>query len=335
MITIEESEVIATVPGSLTSEDASLAVSHGTLQFLQDRVGAAVDGRMASFPGQKAAPDPSFPNTDALPLIGRDRRLPKGSLEDDVSYARRLRYWRRAHKYAGTYMGMLCALRAVLLPTPPKIHVVRSGFEFPPLPSTVDWWTIDDTGVRHLCTKKDGSHPGVFWPLVDTELGPDFEDVRPIPDKTAPLDWNWDGHYWRFGLNEDKTRLWVIIQAPCLAPQLSGKEGTWGDGQSVYGEETASGDKLTIGTTATESFVTLARSTLQQFKSPGCYVEKIIIPFTADLFDPVTGLSTSQPDGWFRYHGKPVNVGGGVYQRQIARSNRALYWRGTEAHRYP
>lgn len=331
LIEIQESEVFTSAPGSLTAVDVARKTVHGTYQLVQDKASDALEGRKASLPGQTEYNDPDFPNDDALALIGRDRRLPRGVLEEPHAYAKRLRYWREAHKLAGTYQGMLYALRAVLVPEPPKIHCVRSGYQPPPLISTCDWYTLDDTGLRYL-TKKENPYalgtysPGVFWPA---------DGSAPVPANDEPPDWDWDSYYWTTLSNPDPSRMWVIIEGPCNTPQLGGVEATYGDGTSVYGETVPNGDKRTIGTRATESYVTLARSVIREFKAPGAYVSMIIVSFTANLFDPLLGDPSDPehwPDGKWKYHGKLDVPGPGPESAWVrARSPLARYFSGTQS----
>lgn len=315
---IGERYLNAILPGWMLDLDHWKKIGRGAINVIEQYMQDVVTGRLASMPGQTKDEDPGYPNTDALKLIGRDRRLPKGVLETDVQYAERLRRWRDSHTYAGTYRGMINALGAVLVPGPVQIHIVRSGYQIAPLASTCDWWTLNADGLRYLTKRADGSTPGVLWPANGTGA---------IPRVDEPQDWNWDSASWE-GLplvNPDESRVWIIISA-CNPPQLDSIEGHFDD-HTRYGDADLTGDKLTIGTTATESYVQLIRSVLKSWKAPGCRVEMICVEFTEGLFEPVDGFA--MPDGHWKYHSKTVDIAG-VLTKVRARDDRARYFSGTE-----
>lgn len=308
--------------GWMSARSHMFKLGSGILTTISNYIENVEDARWASMPGQtRDADDPFFKNPEALKLIGRDCRLPRGILEGDASYAERLRRQDEAWKYAGTYRGLINALGAVLVPGPFQIHIVRSGYAILPVVPTVDWWTLNDSGLRYLTKRSDGSCPGIFWAA---------DGSGALPANDEPQDWNWDSASWDFPLflNPDDSRIWIII-SHCNPPQLNSIEGPYNDSiPARYGDADLTGDKKTIGTTATESYVRLIRHVLKEWKAPGCRVEKICIEFADNLWDPLLGYA--MPDGHWKYHGKSI-VDSGIPKKVRARDNRGRYFSGTEA----
>lgn len=279
-------------------------------------VGAVLAGRAASMPGQVAG-DASFPNADALPLIGRDRKLRRGKLETDAAYARQLRDWHTAKRIAGTPAGILYALRGVLQPTPPKLRLVRGG-------STADegyWWTLDDSGLRYQETDRNGAHYGVFWPA-------NGDPVEADSTAAQPFNWDWSYYTGSPAAIPDPSRSWVIIYGPCNSPELDAIEGPFDDGLSFYGEADSEGDKYTTGTTATASYVEIARAVVADFKAAGCSIPYLIVTFTPSFLDPADSDPDMHTDGWWKWYGKIIDDAG-TLRRVRARSALGRYWVGT------
>lgn len=293
------------------------ALMRATLTVADRAVDHVRIARLASMPGQVVGPDyGGFESLEALGLIGRDRRLRQGKHEPVVEYAARARYWRDAWRAAGTPLGFLSALRAVLRPAPYRVRLVRGGVQT----SEGYWWTLDDTGLRYQATDAEGSHNGLFWPA---DGGPAEADA------TAAAAWDWDSADWLFPTNPDPSRTWAIVYATSGAADVEAYEGPYDDGLSVFGEkEAVTGDPYTIGTRATHSYVEIARAVAQDFKPAGVKVPHLIVTFTDTLFAP-DGSGPVYPDGHWKHHGKLEVDGGGVWRRVRARTDRARYWIGT------
>ncbi len=266
-------------------------------------IDAMIDGlfeaRLAAMPGQIDAADfGGFESLDALPYIGRDRRLIQGPTETDVEYAARLRAWRSTWALAGTVYGFLGAIRAVMVPSPPLIRCVSAAGV---------WWSLDETGTLTLNT----THGHGFSITADGVITANSVVAHP---------WDWGG-------DDDKHRIWPIVYAPCHPPYLSGLDGTWGDGLSVYGA-TPSG---TLGTTAPRNYVEMIREICRSWKPGGMRVPNIIIAFDPDSFDPATPgpyPAAGMPDGTWHNHGKlTTEAGKPVWAR--SRLDSARYWNGT------
>lgn len=130
-----------------------------------------------------------FPNVysgESLPLIGRERRIARGSLETDTTYAARLTRWLDDHPRRGGPYAMLAQLHAFYLPlafTADLIYrsgrtyslaadgtVTRSDIVFNPDPFPemwARWWLIitSDTLPPHPLTDQQVSDAA----LVPTE----------------------------------------------------------------------------------------------------------------------------------------------------------------------
>lgn len=65
---------------------------------------------------------------EALPYMGRDRRIQRGLTETDTTYEARLRDWLRAHRYRGGPYEMLAQIHAYYAPDAFPVQLVyRSG----------------------------------------------------------------------------------------------------------------------------------------------------------------------------------------------------------------
>lgn len=90
----------------------------------------AIEGVLAKFPGYCPA--------EALPIIGRDRRITRGLAETDDSYATRLIGWLDAWKRAGSAYAILDQI-AAYLGTPGTLRIVTANGT---------WWTRNPDGSR-------------------------------------------------------------------------------------------------------------------------------------------------------------------------------------------
>lgn len=259
------------------------------------------EGRLAAMPGQIDEPGfGGFESLDALPFIGRDRRLIQGPTETPAEYAARLRAWRSTWALAGTAYGLLGAIRAVMVPSPPLLRVVSSAGV---------WWTLDEDGTLTLHTTQG-------YGFSITAAG----DVTANSVTAHPWDWGQDGA-------PDAHRIFLIIYAPCHPPYLTDIDGEWGDGLSVY-RATPEG---TLGTTAPGNYVELLRELCRMWKPGGMRVPNIIIAFDPASFDPTTPgpyPAAGMPDGTWHHHGKLVTIGGKPV-KVPSRLATARYWRGT------
>ena len=254
------------------------------------------DGRYASFPGQTDGPElGGFASVDALPHIGRDRRILQGPNEPPAAYAARLRQWRRVLRRAGTAFGILEQLGGILEPSPPLLRLVTSeGLWYSrAADKTFTFNTPDGTGFI---------------------LAPDGTST---PDPTVAHPWDWDG-------GATTGAIWPIIYAP-VDPQIAGDEGVYGDLVTFYGEP----DK-TIGTSALKSYVDLTRAVIDQSKAAGIKVPYIIVAFDPASFDPATPgpyPAAGMPDGLWGNASKLVTVLGRT-RRVKSRLDTARYWLG-------
>ncbi|MFO0588844.1 MAG: hypothetical protein U0441_14940 [Polyangiaceae bacterium] len=305
------------LPGWMLKKDRAhwKSLMKSTLEVIQRTHDNIELGRLASMPGQIDDPEfGGFGSIEALPMIARDRRMLLGKKESPAAAAARLRYWRQAWRSAGTPYGLLSALRGVLYPMPAKVRLVKGGV----LPSEGYWWTLDDTGLRYQSS--DGL--GVFWP----------EDGSAAQlDSTVAHAWDWDSETWAnpAGPNPDPSRLWAIIYAPCGDTELSNYEGQYNSAGKYGDRESVTNDAYTIGTTATNPYVSTARAVCSNFKASGVSVSHIIVTFTPSLLDPADSPGDiNHPDGKWKHHGRIVSTGFG-YERVRARSTRGRYWLGT------
>ncbi|MCC6559658.1 MAG: hypothetical protein IT372_42620, partial [Polyangiaceae bacterium] len=150
-------------------------------------IDGALEAAFAAMPGQNRFGPMlgGFPNVDALPMLGRDRRIVRGFTEPPEDYAFRLRHFRELWRGAGLAFGLLQQLRAVLGPNPPRVRLVNTGGV---------WHTIEANGTWRLHTPTGA---GGFSVAPDGTSSPLTVPAHP---------WDWDG--------DDARRIWPIIYAP-------------------------------------------------------------------------------------------------------------------------
>lgn len=286
-----------------------LALSNTVAHVVDAVIDGLYDGRLGALPGQLDEPGMAgFESADALPYLGRDRRLVRGPSEDVFTYAARLRAWRSTWRTAGTAAGVLGMMRAVMSPAVTRLRVVSSAGV---------WWTLEEDGTL----------------LLQTTAGTGLEyapDGTVTPDSLVAHAWNWDGV-------DDPYRIWPIIYAPTHGPYLDGpnvppgpgRDGQYGDGLSTYGKDPDPATGLrpgTIGTTAPRNYVEMMRGILSDWKPLGMACSHIIVTFDPSSFDPAS--AANMPDGNWSYHGKSI---AGVGDQRLwvrARFAGARYWKG-------
>ncbi len=285
------------LPGWALERSHWLALG-GTLAAVFDAlVDGVQDGVLRALPGQidNLPFLGGFAGTDGLPLIGRDRRIPRGLMETAGVYAAALRDWILIHRRAGLAFGFLSQVRRVLGPTFPRVRLVSSSGV---------WHTIEADGTMKMHTPTGTgfqiSALGVSTPL------------------TAPAHpWDWDG-------SSDLFRCWLIVYAP-VDGLVPANEGTWGDGESRWGGEGEPGGGL-IGVDSQLAVIEQIRGLINEFGADGVTVPWIIVAFDADSFNPETPgpyPAAGMPDGTWGRAGRLV---GGVYTR--TRLSTARYARG-------
>lgn len=149
----------------------------------------AVWGVKARFPG--TAP------YDALPLIGRDRRITRGFAEPTASYAARLRRWWDDHKIAGSAYSILQQVRGYLTPYTPMMRIVNQHGT---------WYTLNAAGEFSV-VKNQGNWD---WDGRGSELWSRFWLIIYVtgsPWSDAPLwsDFSWgDGTRWGTTMDDNQ-----------------------------------------------------------------------------------------------------------------------------------
>lgn len=279
-------------------------------------------GRLAGMPGQVDLPGihglGGFDNVDALPLIGRDRRIVQGFTESFASYAAALRDWRnreRGWPRSGTPWGILIQLRRVLGDGAggfPLVRIVsRAGY----------WHSIEP----------DGSF------VFNTPNGDGFR-LSPDGTLTAESDpahpWDWDSATVPAPPDQDEThQFWIIIYPPCGAP-LTGTEGAWGYGETFWGEVDSivygvgpSPSTGTWGMTSTGAHVEQIQGLVAEWKAAGFTCPWIVVAFDPASFDPITPgpyPASGMPDGSWGWDSAYTDTG----DVTVTRLDTARYWRG-------
>jgi hypothetical protein len=282
----------STLPGWMLDRSHWLQLGASVALVLDALIEGVFDGVLGALPGQiDDLPFlGGFAGTDGLPLIGRDRRIPRGLQETPGVYAAGLRDWHNIHRRAGLAFGFLSQVRRVLGPSFPRVRLVSSAGI---------WHTIEADGTLKLHTTQ-----GTGFTI--TPLGVS----TPLTTAAHPWDWN--------GLDE-LFQAWLIIYVP-ITGLVTDDEGTWNDGQAFWG------DGGRIGITRAAGLVEQLRGLIAEFSPQGVTVPWIIFAFDDASFDPETPgpyPAAGMPDGtWGRYG----HVVGGTYVR--ARLSTARYVRG-------
>jgi hypothetical protein len=106
-------------------------LQHGWNEKLLFAVGAQIDAFSDALVAGVKMRFPNYYSAESLPLIGRERRIARGLLEDDATYASRLVRWLDDHKRRGGPYAMLAQLHAYFYPNDFQAQLVyRSGRRF-------------------------------------------------------------------------------------------------------------------------------------------------------------------------------------------------------------
>ena len=134
------------------------------LDTVRDLTAEAVDARF-----------PRATRPDALPYIGRDRKIIRGLNEPAATYAVRLRRWLTDHKTRGGPYALLRQLEAYYASSPRQIELVyHSGTRYTLDPTTLD---VDGLGTitRDAITWRTGSDPlkwSMAWVFIRYDAAP-------------------------------------------------------------------------------------------------------------------------------------------------------------------
>ncbi len=138
---------------------------------------AAVDAAVAAVELRM----PGLYSWESMPLIGRDRRIPRGPEETDEGYRARLNDWQEIARRKGSPVAMLRMLRAYLTPHAVTIrHINNAGYRYTITPAGVitidqitwDWdgdaskwwrfWIVLEVPSEFLTDEGDWGDPGVW-----------------------------------------------------------------------------------------------------------------------------------------------------------------------------
>lgn len=272
---------------------AIAAVFDALIEGIQDGVFGAMPGQIDDLPFLGG-----FVGTDGLPLIGRDRRIPRGGLETPGVYAAALRDWRNIHRQAGLAFGFLAQVRRVLGPAFPRVRLVNGAGV---------WHTIEADGSYKL-----HNTAGTGFQISSAGVS------TPLTVEAHPWDWAGSG---------DPFECFLIVYAP-VTGLIPGNEGEWGDGATRWGGERAAGGGL-VGIDSTLAVVNQLRGLFSAFGAMGVTLPWIIVAFDPASFDPETPgpyPAAGMPDGTWGRAGRLV---GGSYVR--TRLSTARYVKGVTA----
>lgn len=274
----------------------------------------ADDGARASMPGQIdiAGHDgyADFPSLDALPVLGRERRIARGLLQSPADYAGELRRHLDYARRAGTAFVVLDRIASLLSPAPPMLRLVTNTT------AATTWYTRLATGDFIV---QNTLGMGLAIAAATGAVSPNTSIAKP---------WDWDSHSNPAPPDAGEPgRIWIIVYAPCNGKYLAGDEGQWGDGTTKYGDGDGTTEVKTIGTTTTEQWVQLIRGEAKTWRCAGHRLSHIIVAFDPASFNPLS--STGLPDGHWGNHGRIL-----FGARVRARLASARYFRGIAGNSY-
>jgi hypothetical protein len=103
----------------------------GTAERILYSVGFHLDGLADALAAGIKSRFPNYYSPETLPLIGRERRIRRGTAESDTTYASRLRRWFDAHRHRGNPYELLRQVHAYYAPNNFDVELVyRSGRRF-------------------------------------------------------------------------------------------------------------------------------------------------------------------------------------------------------------
>lgn len=130
---------------------------------------------------------PGLYSDESLPLIGRERRIARGLIEDGATYAARLRRWFDDHRRRGGPYAMLAQLHAYFSPNNFPIQLVyRSGRRF----------SMDTAGVvvrDDISFHPDGNAArwARWWLIMEADAYvPPLSDQDVADIRLIPTEWN-------------------------------------------------------------------------------------------------------------------------------------------------
>lgn len=162
-------------------------LQHGWAEKLLYAYGAQVDAFADALVAGVKMRFPNLYSPESLPLIGRERRIARGLLEDDATYASRLTRWLDDHRRRGGPYALLAQLHAYYHPNDFPVQLIyRSGRRY-----SMD---VNGNVTRDDITWSPDAQPDKWarwWLLM-------FTDAYPLPlsaQDTAdialiPTEWN-------------------------------------------------------------------------------------------------------------------------------------------------
>lgn len=271
--------------------------------FIAEGLFTVYDWDAAFFNEALFARYPSYCHSSCLPLIGRDRRIVRGSHEGIESYRVRLRQWLDVWRLAGTPLGLMVALQGYLAPYYPQIRIVTRRPVWYALEEGTAASMLELPGFETLAEIPDNPAATMAQRAV---LGGRFQ--RQINGVAA---WDWDS----LSNPENATRwwhFWVIICPPHYPLQTPWDTGDW-----VYDDPLESwGFDEPYGT------YDALKQIVKDFKPAKSRCVSIIFPPT-DLYGPF-GVPAAPiwPDGWW---GAETKLSGGIWVPTRYDENRYLF----------
>lgn len=162
-------------------------LQHGWAEKLLYSFGVQVDAFADALVAGVKLRFPGVYSDDSLPLIGRERRIARGLLEDNATYAARLTRWLDDHKRRGGPYALLAQLHAYFSPNNFQIQLIyRSGRRFT--------MTADGTVTRDDIAWQPDATPAKWaqwWLLLFTnDYLPPLSAQQIADIRLIPTEWN-------------------------------------------------------------------------------------------------------------------------------------------------
>jgi hypothetical protein len=153
---------------------------------------------------------PDLAPEDALPLIGRDRRIRRGFIESSASYRVRLKRWLDDHRIAGSSFAVMQQVRGYMSPYTPRMRVVHTS----PDGALAKWCTLNPDGTKEVHHQSpcnwdwDGQTTAWWrsWLIIYGSGTPWLQE--PDYNDTSPVDaiWGSDQFTWGSTAKADEVR---------------------------------------------------------------------------------------------------------------------------------
>lgn len=162
-------------------------LQHGWAEKLLFAIGIQIDAFADALVAGVKMRFPNYYSAESLPVIGRERRIARGLLEDDATYASRLTRWLDDHRRRGGPYAMLAQLHAYYHPNNFPIQLIyRSGRRYS---MDADGAVVRDDISFH--PDGDAARWARWWLIMEADAyTPPIDDQDRADLALIPTEWN-------------------------------------------------------------------------------------------------------------------------------------------------